>query len=330
MLTRELWIVARGFRNGSPEELVFIHPYNIQVIEDPESQWPNKIYTNINGDRRYYQREPAEGGRYRYFDKTGLNEIFPYISERNVAGNSGYFRGTSPLLSIKDELMSYSASVVGNTASIENAGRPSGIISPKDDNLTEKQYDDLEESMETIAGALNNGKIVLLPASVEAAFPQWAPKDMDYATLQKNVKMNIWNLYYLPFPMVSDTNQSYNNTENAELSFYDNSVNAIWSDVADAIKWALQTRYDLEGWMISYNEFEVPALKRRAVRNMKELTESQVLSVNEIRASGGYEETDNGEAILVNSGKTPLSAVVEAPEFTPPPKGTEQDPGKEE
>jgi HK97 family phage portal protein len=241
MLTRELWLVARGFRNRPPEELVFVHPYNVQIIEDPEHQWPSKIYVNINGDRRYYSREPAPGGRFRYFDQTGLNEIFPYISERSVSGNSGYFRGTSPLLSIKDELLSYSSSVLANTSTIENAGRPSGILSPKDDNITEKQYDDLIESMETVAGARNSGKIIVLPTSVESAFPQWAPKDMDFPELQKNVKASVWSLYYIPFPMVSEQSQSHNNTETAETSFYDNAVDAVFSDVSDALKWSLET-----------------------------------------------------------------------------------------
>jgi hypothetical protein len=51
---------------------------------------------------------------------------------------------------------------------------------------------------------------------------------------------------------------------------------------------------------------------------MKDLTESQVLSVNEIRASGGYGITHGGESILVNSGRTPLSSIIEAPDFMEP------------
>lgn len=316
MLTRELWVVARGFSTGAPEELSFIHPYNVQIIEDVEHQWPAKIYTNVNGDRRYYTREEW-GGRYRYFDSTRLNEIFPYIKGRNVSGSSGYFRGISPISSVKDELLGYSASIIGNTSAVENGNRPSGIISPKNDNMSDKQWDDLQNSMEKLQGAGQNGKVFLLPTNVESAFQAWAPKDMDYETLQRNVKMNLWNLYQIPFPMVSDSNQTFNNVETAELSFYDNAVNSVWADVSDALKWAMETRYDLTGYSLSYNQFEVPALRRRAVRMMKEMVDTP-LSLDEIRNSGGYDDVPNGDIILVNSGKTTLDSVVEGGSFTEP------------
>jgi HK97 family phage portal protein len=265
MITREMYIVARGNVNSAPSELVFIHSYNVQITEDPLSTWPIQIYTNINGDRRYYYREEVDG-RYRYFDKIRFNEIFPFISERNVAGNASYFRGVSPLSALKDELLSYAASVVGNTASMENSGRPSGIITPEDDDLAPEQYAELEKSIrEAVVGSRNSGQVMLLPSRVTAAFEQWAPKDMDYETLQSNIKGNIWRLYSMPFPIVSESGQTYSNFSEAQTAFYDEAVNKSWFIIADALKWMMETRFDMEGLEIAYNPFEVPALKRRAV-----------------------------------------------------------------
>lgn len=316
MLTKEMYIVLRGPIGRKPSEMVMIHPYSVQLIGDVANAWPLKIYTNINGDRRYYYRELIQG-RYRYIDKMRMNEIFPYISERSDDSTTGYFRGISPLTSMKDELLSYSASILGNTKSIENSGRPSGIIAPKDDELGEEQYDDLKKSIrDQVAGVDNNGNVVVVPARVEAVFPEWAPKDMDYETLQKNVKTNLWNLYSMPFPIVSDTNQTFNNAEIAQISFYDEAVNVNWSIVADALRWALETRYEMKGLMIDYNPLEVPALRRRAINIMKEMRETSSLRINEIRNTGGFEDDPDGENILVSSKDTTLGAVVDGASFT--------------
>lgn len=326
MLTRELYIILRGPIGSKPVEMVTIHPYSVQTIGDATSTWPKEIYTNINGDRRYYFREIIKG-RFRYIDKMRMNEIFPYISERSVDGAAGFFRGISPLTSMKDELLSYASSVVGNTAAIENQGSPSGIIAPEDDDLSEDQYDDLKKSLkEQITGAENNRSIMIVPAKVKAVFERWAPKDMEYDKLQKNVKMGIWNLYSMPFPLVSEANQTFNNAEIAQISFYDEAVNANWGDVADALKWVLETRYDMNGLMIDYNPLEVPALRRRAISVMKEMGETEVLTINETRNTGGFIDVPNGEEILVKSSKTTLDAVVDGPSFnqpTPPDVPTE-------
>lgn len=314
MLTRELWVVSRGLESQKPVELSFIHPYNIEIVSDPTHIWPTSIYTNINGDRHYYYREDYKD-RYRYFDRSRLNEMMPFVAERNVFGSSGYFRGISPLSAMKDELLSYSASILGNTATIENSGRPSGIISPKNSNMTPEQYEDLQESLEKTIGAKNSGQILLLPESVEAVFPQWAPKDMDYATLQDNVKHNLWNLYSMPLPIVSSKGQTYSNFTEAQTAFYDEAVNEIWEVLADALKWMLEIKYDLTGQTLSYNQFEVPALKRRAVRMMKEMTESNALSINEIRNSAGYDDDADGNEIIVPSGKTTLDNIIQGASF---------------
>lgn len=319
ILTKELWLVCRGPVESKPDELVFVHPYNIQIFADPSSPWPFKITTLIKGDNRSYTREDGPDGRFRYIDDMRMNELFPYISERNEMDGEAYFRGISGLSAIKDELMSYSASIVGNTSSIENAGRPSGIISPKDDSLTPDQLDDIADSLTTITGATANGKLALIPYSVEAAFQAWAPKDMDYETLQKNVKQNIWLLLEIPLAMVTEATQTFNNVEIAEVAFYDSAVQSPFTTVADAWKRMLETRFDLDGLIISFNQFEVPALKRRAVSRMKDLSESQVLTVNEVRHIGGYEDTENGEKVLVNSGRSTLETIVTAPDFAVPP-----------
>lgn len=318
MLTRELYIVARGPVTSPPIELVFIHGYNIMTMEDLSSDWPVKITTNVNGDLRDYFREDV-AGRWRYFDRMRMNEIFPYISERSINPSGSYFRGISPLTALKDELLSYSASVLGNTFAIENGGRPSGILSPKDDDLGEDQYNDLVKSVKKhVTGPQNSGQILVTPVGVDAAFPQWAPKDMDYETLQKNVKTNIWNLYSMPFPIVSENNQTFSNTETAQLSFYDEAVNENWGILSDALKWILSTRYEMKDLLIDYNALEVPALRRRAVALMKEMSETEVLSVNEARNSGGFVDVEGGETILVKSMKTTLDAVIAGPSFDEP------------
>ena len=163
-------------------------------------------------------------------------------------------------------------------------------------------------------------------AAVEAAFPQWKPKDMDYATLQKNVKTNIWNLYSMPLPIVSEEGQTYSNFAEAQTAFYDEAVNENWHILADALKWILQTRFELDGLIIDYNPYEVPALKRRAINTMQDMTKSEALTIDEIRSFAGYENVDDGDNVMISIKKTTLSAAVEGPSFTDPVMDQDQDP----
>lgn len=316
MLTRELFIIARGPITSPPLELVFVNPKDVHVFQDAQSKWPVKIQTNAKSDHRQFFRTEING-RIRYVDENKMNEIYPYIVEDDEGGQTDSFRGISPLTSLKNELLSYSSSILGNTKAIENSGKPSGIISPKGDEFSDEQYQEIVKTLKNeVVGPFNDGKLIMLPFGVEAAFKEWAPKDMDYETLQKNVKTNIWNLWSIPLPLMNETNQTFDNFAQAQVAFYDEAVNESFEMLADALKWMLETRFDMEGVSIWYNPFEVPALKRRAVSMMEDMTKSEVLSVDEVRGSAGFEKTADGDAILVNSKKSPLSAVVEGPSFS--------------
>lgn len=316
MLTRELFIVARGNINRKPLEIVFVHPYNVQTIGDANSIWPAKIYTNIPGDRKYYNKEVIKG-RIRYIDDTKLNEIFPYVSERSEGSSSDFFRGTSPLTSLKDELLGYAASVVSNKNAVENSGRPSGVISLESDDLTGEQRKDITKSVEEASmGYMNSGKMMLIPAKVKAAFPAWTPKDMDYKEQKADVKRNIWNLYSIPLPIVSPDGQKFSNFSEAQTAFYDEAVNEVWTILSDALKWVLGTRYDMDNLVISYNQFEVPALKRRAIQGGVDMDKTNAFSTNEIRGSMGEENVKDGDEIMIPSAKVPLSSAVSAADFS--------------
>jgi HK97 family phage portal protein len=316
MLTNELFIVARGGRNAPPVELVFVHPYNIQITEDANSIFPVQIYVNLNGDRRYYYRELYKG-RYRYFDRSGLNEIYPYISERSSSNESGFFRGISPLTSLKDEMIGYSASVISNKEAVENSGKPSGVISLDDDTLTEEQRKDLKQSIiEAGSGIQNSGNVLMIPAKVSAVFPQWSPRDMDYEVMQKNMKHNLWRLYSIPLPIVSEDGQTYSNFAEAQTAFYDEAVNQVWSLLADAFGWILETRFDMKDQFVSYNQFEVPALRARQIQRMADMMKTEVIELNEIRSSGGYEDVKDGDNILISSNKSTLDSVINSADYS--------------
>ncbi len=317
MLTREMWVIARGNVNFEPLELVFVHPYNITVTQDTTNFWPLKIQVKRPGELITFFREEIKG-RFRYFDKMGMNELFPYISENNDGSGINSFRGVSNLTSLKDELLSYSASVVSNTATLKNAGRPSGIISPKDDSLDEDQMEAIRESLRDIEGAYNSGRTFISPYALESLFPQWKPKDMDFEKLQKNVKLSVWNLYSMPLPIVSPDGQKFSNFSESQVAFYDEAVDSVWSIISDGLKWMLSTRYEMEGINISFNPFEVPALRRRAIEQMESMNKGNALSTNEIRRSAGYEEIEGGEDIIIEANRVPLKSVIEGASFEQP------------
>ena len=314
MATNEIWVIVRGNVEREPLELVFVHPFNVTINQDAGNIWPLSVQTNLPGERRMYLREEVKG-RFRYFDKMKLNEIFPYVAESSDISSVGSFRGVSKLTSLKDELLSYSSSVLNNTASIDNQGRPSGIVSPEKDDFDEDQMDDLTKILKDIQGANKSGRMFVIPAAVKAVFERWSPKDMDFDKLQVAVKKSIWNLFSIPLPIVSDEGQTYSNFSESQTAFYDEAVNPQWAAVSDCLKWILETRYDMQGLSIWYNPFEVPALKRRAIVQMESMHKGNALTTNEIRQSAGFEDIEEGNDVIVLAKNTTLSNIQEGASF---------------
>jgi HK97 family phage portal protein len=73
----------------------------------------------------------------------------------------------------------------------------------------------------------------------------------------------------------------------------------------------------------------IPALSGETYEKWKALNEAEFISVNEKREGAGYEPTDGGDQVLVNSGDIPLSdagkQIAGGPEPDPEPDGDEQE-----
>jgi hypothetical protein len=136
-------------------------------------------------------------------------------------------------------------------------------------------------------------------------------KDMDYLSLLKVSQISIYNLYSIPLPMVLSETMTLDNYTTANRTYYTKAVFPQFRFLADGIMNALAPRYKLEGMELSFKESNIEDLRPVMIENMKAMKDTEVMSVNDIRAAGGYEDVDGGEQILISGNKIPLTTAAE-------------------
>jgi HK97 family phage portal protein len=307
-LTNEMWMIAKGDVNRKPIELKYCHPYDISIHQESGNLWPRKIEYRFQNTMLSFYREVDNRSinRYRYIDNSRFNELFPMISDQTIGSD---FRAANPLTGIKDDLLSFKSSTTANKKTIDNSGRPSGVVSSKTDDVDDETIDMVEKALESYRGAENSGKIMYIPASIETSFDKWSPKDMDDKVLRDDTREDLWNQYKIPLPLMSSSAQTYSNFSEAKAALYDSSINPFSKRIFAWLKLALSTRMDFGELFISYDELEVPALKERAINNMIKRKDTTVITVNENRASGGLPPQDGGDDVLVTANLVKLDTI---------------------
>jgi hypothetical protein len=136
-------------------------------------------------------------------------------------------------------------------------------------------------------------------------------KDMDFVSLLNVTKEAIYNLYDIPLPLILSDAMTLSNYTVAQRAFFTNAVFPIFNFVANGIVTGLRPRYKSlqRGESLGFSEIDIPGMRPILVEDMKQLKDSEAISVNEIRATGGFDPDPNGDAILVMSSKTTLEAV---------------------
>jgi HK97 family phage portal protein len=252
-------------------------------------------------------------GKMRFIDQIGMNEIIPIIGAVSMLD---HWRGRSKLNQIVYDIAMSTDGKRHNVSLLKNGLRTSGILSPRTDTTGSNKWDDkkvkaLEQNIRNFhQGSENAGNILILGAPAQIDGITQNNKDMDFIALLKESKVEIYNAYKIPLPLVLSESMTYDNLTTSQRAYYDKAVFPVFNMLADGIMSGLGERYGLEeNEKLSFSVLAIRDLQSVLAEDMTQLKNTEVVRVNEIRAIGGLKPDMDGDVILVGAGKLPLQAV---------------------
>jgi HK97 family phage portal protein len=222
--------------------------------------------------------------------------------------------GTSDLAAVELEISQYILASIHNNSLLENQARPSGILTYKGaaNDITQDTVDSIKETLRSsLSGASNAGNATFLSGDFDWKQLSESIKDMDFATLKNQTATAVYNALKIPLPMVSPDNMTLANMETAKVNFYDNTILPLTRTIYDFLGSMLLERYpNSENLELTYDEACIEALEPRQVDNTLKLSQSGVLTVNEIRSQLGYEDLEGGDTLYQPMGLAPIASDV--------------------
>jgi len=315
-LCYEGWLVARGNVSNPPLELEVMEPY---CVDSPISGFrqnglmPEKIKTDSEKDKKTYMKKLIDGIE-RYISEDGFSELIPIIGKRY----KNDWRGMSKLSVLFEEAIHIRAGNVHNRSLLENGLTSSIILSSKNpDGIDPNKANEFKRTVqEQYQGSRNAGKPIFLPLPFEKVSESTNNKDMDYIQLINMDETRIYRVFNIPLALISDKAMTYSNLEASIPFLYSDAVFPVFNYLADELTIKLLPRYkNIDGFKLGFDKFEIPALYKHHAEMMKELKASQVLTTNEIRAKGGYEEIKGGEDVIIPISVQKLSEIDNVPGY---------------
>lgn len=224
--------------------------------------------------------------------------------------------GLSPIGSSIISVEQHNSAVAWNKALLDNGARPPGVLSLVNRNdaapsPTQATLDDISARLnEKYAGYKNAGKIPVLGFDMEWRNMGMSPTDMDWLNGKNSSARDVCLALGYPAHLLGQTEGStFNNVSEAKLSLYEDTViplaESMYSEIAYYIRKqqgdAIEIVPDLD---------KVSALtpRREAARkNARDDLTAGVITTNEARAEGHYDEITGGDDVLVPAGKLPIN-----------------------
>lgn len=286
-----LW--ASG-RRGVPAALETIGPDQYSIMTDGETKISEFIVT-VGPHRGNYRRVTEAGKRVRFLNATNNSEVF-LIRDYNTYGQRREW-GESKLLSAADKLKQVILGDRHNVAIIQNGGYLSLLFALKGD-LSQEQIDGAKEAIEAnYQGPDNAGAIAVFAAEdVSVRETGIAPKDMDFEGMDKRATRAIAGVYQVPIVLIDIESATYNNMREAREMMYDDAVIPTLQSLYNGLEDFLFMRAGLDPaeWEITFDPLQVPALRPRAIEEIKQLGDAGVTTINERRAMLAFDHMDTG------------------------------------
>ncbi len=288
-------------------------------LDEARKQKPKELYV-LSPDNMEVIRGDQLPAAYRY--KPSPDKTIDYVVDR-ITGKSAIlhiktpnpldsFVGLAPLAAAAYGVDIFNSGMRWNKKLLDNDCRPSGALTVEDADgkpraLSDEQYKALKEELAThYSGAANAGRPLLLEGGLKWQEMGISPKDMDF---QENILMAsrfIASVFHVPPQLVNIKGEStYSNYEQAELSFWADTVLPLLGSMLEDINRWLSPMYD--GAYLWYDEEAITALEPMRKLKSDRLSSAEYYAMNEKRRVMGLEDVAGGEEVLIDSGKVPLS-----------------------
>ena len=305
-VTGQAFVWAGGNINKPPLALDVVNPINVSINADLRggilsidvTSGPyqgNYKAQNIKGSIRYVLNE---------FSEIGLIRSFSSMPDERS------FVGESPLKNVAMEIQQLVEGSQHNSALLRNGGRLSLLFSLKEE-LSPDQYEAAKSAIFVqYEGTSNSGKIGVVGAG-EVNVKEFgiSPKDLDFKELQQLARNCVAMQYGVPIPLVDNQKSTFNNLETANEMLFDNAVEPSVREILAGLKFYLFPRFGMADFQLSFDRTELPILRARFIKELKERKEAGVETPNELRSLINREPlTQGGDDLYLPATMIPIAS----------------------
>ncbi len=304
-LTGEIFPILYGNTKYEPAGIFHYPAWNIDCTPGNDGYISEIIATNYNVQKTL--KRNLRGKRYVFQDSMQLTEMqhIYYSLKRNS------LRAQSPLEQIIYQVLTKHYGHMHNTSILKNGNRPSGIISPKETTMSDLQYKAFKQNVkDSLEGPINAGECITAPQPIEYLNLMINTRDMDFALLLSECKVDIYNEFHIPLPLVLKETMTLNNYTKAVEAFFDFSVlpkaTFLWENYGQFLLSRFEDGNDLK---LVIDERQLGPLRERLFARLKDMTLVECFTEDEKRNSVGVEslEKNKGNVIFRSAGKVPYS-----------------------
>jgi len=316
LLYGNIFIEATGLNPNAPfKELFAISPSAVSVNQSDSDIYPASYSVTTSGTQRQFKRDESTELGVRYYDSLG-NELWHI---KRPTANSNQLLGDSPAEAIRYEIEQYLAAGIHNTNLLKKGFSGKSMIKLKD-GLTSDQYKQVSDAIRKNYSGEDGEGTVISTAIDDIVNIGLSNKDMDFLNLQKRNENTIYNRYNIPLPLISPDNQTLANMGSAQYQFIYMAVLPQLKRILSELTLFLGHRYKLDNLKLWYDETEIGAVAERKTDNTKAAGSIGVLTINELRASMGFEPLDGGDVLLGSAQSVPIAQDVNTSDEPKPDK----------
>jgi len=218
------------------------------------------------------------------------------------------WRGLSPLYSAAYSIDTLNEYAKSNKAMLENGMTPSGVLWT-DSEVSDTSFNRLQEQFNgKYAGAKNSGKPMILDGGLKWQGMSFTPREMEFVSGKRLSQLDVCQVLRVPPQIIGiEGSQTFANYEQARAAFYEDEVIPMVNGLLSELLNFLRKDFKIPAnYQLLVDTDDITALEPRRAERNKVIDGLTSISIDEKRAAMGYDSTEGGDVILVDSNKIPL------------------------
>jgi len=307
-VTANVYILLKGMRDRPPVAMEVLSAEHLDAMCGSSPQPDSYMYSpGGSGSMSFVGERDTRTGMVRYFFGQ-MHELIP-IHGPNPNRSTSYPYGVTILKAAYSEIEQLITANLHNTGLLRAGARPGGMLTADQDvAISDDQRRELRDNFAAAyGGAGRSGRVPFLPPGIKFQSELINNRDMDWASLQRQLTSIVFSRLKIPLPLVSAENMTLSNYDTARLVFYDQSVLPAAKRILSVLQRRMAHRWKgMDGLTLTLDPASITALDTRSYANLSTLSKTGVLTVNELRANVGYESIDGGDELLRPSTLVPI------------------------